>query len=304
MRRNARAWQISRPGSCYSFGAHVVFRQGFKAVQIQGVEFAKLGQPGKMGHYPVHFHMARQVPPDTFIKDSTINESMTRWIVLHSTQGVLLQRNIGYKSIGHGFYLESGTETDNKFYSNLGIFARAAVDNPQNPRKLPGILAYTGEFFKPTMVDGKPVTAPLPADAFPWRTDYQHPTVFWITNGWNDFVGNMAAGAGACGAAYWFVPAWNSDMPDVPTREQPAVQDPHEMDGLCRPAEGRLAWRDRHRSSRSTAITRPRRMTSFQTVAVTAPCLGADWPGDPARQESRPLPGNHELRADARGTRQ
>ena len=122
----------------------MVFRQGFKTVQIQGVEFAKLGQPGKMGHYPIHFHMARQVPPDTFIKDSTINESMTRWIVLHSTQGVLLQRNIGYKSIGHGFYLESGTETDNKFYSNLGIFARAAVDNPQNPRKLPGILAYTG----------------------------------------------------------------------------------------------------------------------------------------------------------------
>ena len=106
---------------------------------------------------------------------------MTRWIVLHSTQGVLLQRNIGYKSIGHGFYLESGTETDNKFYSNLGIFARAAVDNPQNPRKLPGILGYTGENFKPFLDKGKPVIAPLPADAFPWRTDYQHPTVFWIT---------------------------------------------------------------------------------------------------------------------------
>ena len=45
--------------------------------------------------------------------------------MLHSTQGVLLQRNIGYKSIGHGFYLEDGTEADNKFHSNIGIFARA-----------------------------------------------------------------------------------------------------------------------------------------------------------------------------------
>ena len=53
---------------------------------------------------------------------------MTRWIVLHSTQGVLLQRNIGYKSIGSGFFLENGTEIDNKFYSNLGIFARAAIE--------------------------------------------------------------------------------------------------------------------------------------------------------------------------------
>ena len=140
----------------------MVFRQGFKTVQIQGVEFAKLGQPGKMGHYPIHFHMAREVPPNTFIKDSTINESMTRWIVLHSTQGVLLQRNIGYKSIGHGFYLESGTETDNKFYSNLGIFARAAVDNPQNPRKLPGILAYTGEFFKPFQERVRPSSRRFP----------------------------------------------------------------------------------------------------------------------------------------------
>ena len=160
--QNVRAWEIkfrtrrrsqaAPTFSCYSFGAHVVFRQGFKTVQIQGVEFAKLGQPGKKGHYPIHFHMARQVPPNTFVKDSTINESMTRWIVLHSTQGVLLQRNIGYKSIGHGFYLESGTETDNKFYSNLGIFARAAVDNPQNPRQLPGILAYSGQIFKPSRI--------------------------------------------------------------------------------------------------------------------------------------------------------
>ena len=54
-------------------------------------------------------------------------------------------------------------------------------------------------------------------------TDSAYPSVFWITNGWNDFIGNMAAGAGACGAAYWFVPVLNSDMPDVPTANN--VQD-------------------------------------------------------------------------------
>ena len=66
---------------------------------------------------------------------------MTRWIMVHGTQGVEFSRNVGYKSIGHGFYLEDAAETDNKFYSNLGIFARAAVDNDDNPRKVPGILA-------------------------------------------------------------------------------------------------------------------------------------------------------------------
>ena len=40
--------------------------------------------------------------------------------------------------------------------------------------------------------------------------------MFWIAN---DFIGNMAAGAGTCGAAYWLVPDWNSDMPDVATSD-------------------------------------------------------------------------------------
>ena len=66
---------------------------------------------------------------------------MTRWIVLHGTQDVTLARNVGYLSVGHGFYLEDGTEINNSLLTNLGVFARAAVANRQNPRKVPGILA-------------------------------------------------------------------------------------------------------------------------------------------------------------------
>jgi len=185
---------------CYSFGGHVVIRQGFQQVQIQGVEFRQLGQGGRMGHYPVHFHMARKTPDDTFVRDSSINESMTRWIVLHATQGVLVAGNVGYESIGHGFYLEDGSETDNRLYNNIGIFARAAGDNIQNFRHVPGILAYNG----------------VDAPGFPHRSDNEYPSVFWITNGWNDFIGNMAVGAGTCGACYWFEPAENSSRVDVP----------------------------------------------------------------------------------------
>src|SRR5262249_33129158 len=154
--------------------------------------FANLGQGGKKGHYPVHFHMARQVPLGTSVKDSSVNVSNTRWYVIHSTQGVTLQRDVGWKSIGHGYYLEDGTEANNNFYSNIGIFARAAIDNAQNPRKVPGILAWK-----------EPDTGGLsPKKGFPYRSDNEYPTVFWITNGWNNFQGNMAAGTGACGSAY------------------------------------------------------------------------------------------------------
>src|SRR5262249_47841914 len=180
--------------------------------QVQGVEFTQLGQGGRIGHYPVHFHMARRTPVGTMVADSSINESMTRWIVLHATQDVLLARNVGWKSIGHGFYLEEATEVNNKLYSNLGIFARAAVVGHKdadlaldaNPRKVPGILAQPIE----TTPEYKPVpdpNGPTP-DRFPYHSDFNHPSVFWIMNGWNDFIGNMATGAGMCGACYWLVP--------------------------------------------------------------------------------------------------
>ena len=194
------------------FGGHVVFRQGFAALQIQGVEFYQLGEGGRIGHYPVHFHMARQVPANTFIKDSTVWDSMTRWFVLHATQGVLLARNIGYLSIGHGYYLEDGTETNNKLYANLGVTARAAVGirsgqdtikpDASNPRMVPGILASLQDDA------GNPYGPD--SEHTPYDSDYEHPTLFWFMNGWNDFQSNMAVGAETCGMCYWMPPGGNS----------------------------------------------------------------------------------------------
>lgn len=190
----------------YMYGGHVVFRQGFKALHIQGVEFHQLGQGGLMGRYPVHFHIARKVPAGTYVIDSSINESMTRWVVIHSTIGVTVARDVGWKSIGHGYFLEDGTETDNKFYSDLGVFVRASVPGGENPRNIPGLL------------DARNLQNVLPLK---YHSDAQYPTTFWITNGWNAFVGNAAAGAGSCGACFWYVPAGNHDMMDVPPSGAP-----------------------------------------------------------------------------------
>lgn len=65
------------PRTNYYFGGATLARQGFEAFQVQGVAFRQLGQGGKMGHYPIHFHQARKTPPDTFVRDSSIDESMT-----------------------------------------------------------------------------------------------------------------------------------------------------------------------------------------------------------------------------------
>jgi hypothetical protein len=179
-------------GPAAYFGGHTVVRQGFQSYQVQGVEFYQLGQGGSKGHYPVHFHMARQTPADTYVKDSSAWDSMTRWYTIHATQGVTLARNVGYKSIGHGYYLEDGTETDNHLNTNLGVFARAAVTNPQNDRNVPGILA------------APPVNVVDPSQ--PIDSDWQSPTLFWIMNSWNDFQYNYASSATTCGVCYWELP--------------------------------------------------------------------------------------------------
>jgi hypothetical protein len=186
------------------YGGQVLMRDGFKEFQVQGVEFANLGRGGEIGHYPVHFHMARTVPPPTtvpaifagtYLADSSVHDSNTRFVTIHATQGLLVTRNVGFRSIGHGYYLEDATEINNRLYSNVGIQANAAVYGDQNPRSTPGILSQTGNSEQ---------------EVVPFHSDFDHPSIFWIMNTWNDFRYNVAVGAGTCGVCYWTLPASNS----------------------------------------------------------------------------------------------
>lgn len=174
------------------FGGHTLARQGFRYFQVKGVEFHQMGQGGRMAHNPVNFYMTRRVPPYSYVNDCSIRDSMNRFVSLRGTQNVDIRRNVGYLSIGHGYVLEDGTETHNTLVANLGVTARPAVTYAGNPRGVPGIAS--------AWVD----TA---GDRLSVAGDYIHPSVFLASNGYNDFVGNMAVGAGTCGACYWFAPA-------------------------------------------------------------------------------------------------
>ncbi|MCL4244766.1 MAG: hypothetical protein KJ002_06505 [Candidatus Dadabacteria bacterium] len=243
------------PAAPYHFGGHTSVRQGFKEVKIQGVEFYQMGQGGRQGHYPVHFHMARLTPADTFVKDSSVWDSMTRFITIHASQGILVARNVGFMSIGHGYYLEDGTEINNKFYSNIGIFARAALENAQNPRNVPGILAYTAN---------KVVTTDVP-----YHSDYAQPAVFWIMNGWNDFEYNMAAGANACGICYWWLPGAISGASQQQKWESYASQ----QSNLGRAGDTPL--------KNFTGNYCTSAMSAFNTTADISQCLGVGGPSEP-----------------------
>ena len=196
---------------CY-FGGHVMFRQGFRDVQIQGVEFKQLGQGGRMGHYPVHFHLAKSTDYTqgrAFVKDSSIWDSMTRFAVVHGTHGVTLARNVGYLSMGDGYYLEDGSEIENKLCHNLGVGARASLQEYFAAQAKLTPLPLTARYVPP-ILDGV-LTTPNPDDGAPNQpvrltgSDTYMPVMFWFMNAYNELVGNDAVGVHGFGSCYWLL---------------------------------------------------------------------------------------------------
>ncbi len=271
------------PLSAGYYGGHTLVRDGFKEFQVQGVEFANLGSGGEIGHYPVHFHMARTAPPPTtvpifagtYLADSSVHDSNTRFVTIHATQGVLVARNVGYRSIGHGYYLEDATEINNRLYSNVGIQANAAVYSDQNPRSTPGILTRPSR-----PLPGPP---PQPPDSeqevVPFHSDFDHPSIFWIMNTWNDFQYNVAVGAGTCGVCYWTLPASNSGYSVYETWDSYAAM---QAPGAGR--AGAVPLMNFVGNSCSAA------MTAFQSTGVTSPCHGVTTADLPAAGKLQAVP--------------
>jgi hypothetical protein len=243
------------------YGGHTLVRDGFARFDVQGVEFANLGQGGQIGHYPVHFHMDRGVPQPvatpffagTYLADSSIHDSNTRFVTIHATQGVLVARNVGFRSIGHGYYLEDATEINNRLYSNIGIESAAAIYGPQNPRSVPGILSQSGGSDQ---------------EIVPFHSDFDHPSIFWIMNTWNDFRYNVAVGAGACGVCYWTPPAYNSGYSVYETWDSYAAMQSNASRAGSVPLENFIG------NSCSAA------MNAFQTTGNGAVCHGVTSWGD------------------------
>ena len=194
-----RDGHATTPPDCY-FGGQVIARQGFRRFQVQGVEFAELGQGGRLAHYPVHFHLAKSTAyTNAFVKDSSIHASMTRFVTIHGTHDVTVARNVGYLSIGHGYYIEDGSEIDNLLCHNLAVSVQGSLveyfeaQEPDSPthRFSPPIL--------PSVQNAADMATP------PYGSDAYFPVGFWMMNTWNELVGNQVVGVGGFGACYWLL---------------------------------------------------------------------------------------------------
>lgn len=118
------------------FGAHVMVMSLKSKVEVDGVEFRRVGQAGDLGRYPMHWHtLSYDLGTGTelgdatghYIRNSAIWDSANRCVVLHATNGVTVQNNICYDIKGHGFFLEDAVERRNVFDGNLALKTRSPL---------------------------------------------------------------------------------------------------------------------------------------------------------------------------------
>jgi hypothetical protein len=109
---------------------HTMYHQG-SAGSISYAEFRHLGKEGVLGRYAIHFHLVGDTMRGSSVVGASIWDSRNRWVTIHGTSYLVVRDCVGYRSIGHGFFLEDGTEVFNVLDRNLAVGARRGKRLPK-----------------------------------------------------------------------------------------------------------------------------------------------------------------------------
>jgi autotransporter-associated beta strand protein len=141
---------------------------------IEGVELYRMGQKAIRGRYPMHWHMLADAGLGQYFRDSVVRHSFNRAIVIHGTESAQVENNFCYDHLGHGIFLENGSERFN-------IIRRNVVALSKKPKAGEELIETDNAFNE---------------------GQNRSPSSFWITNPNNTFEDNVAAGTE--GVGYWF----------------------------------------------------------------------------------------------------
>jgi hypothetical protein len=146
---------------------HTMYHK-YSAGAISYAEFRHLGKEGILGRYPLHYHLCADTMRGSYVRGASIWDSANRWLAIHGTNYLVVRDNVGYRSHGHGFFLEDGTEVYNFLDHNLAVGARPAKPLPRQ------VLAF----------------------------DHNDGAGFWWANSLNTFTHNIATENGLYGFRY------------------------------------------------------------------------------------------------------
>jgi hypothetical protein len=137
---------------------HTMYHRGSSG-SVGYAEFRRLGKEGVLGRYSLHYHLCGDTMRGSSVIGASIWDSGNRWITIHGTDYLVVRDCVGYRSAGHGFFLEDGTEVYNVLDRNLAV------------------QAY--------------IAKPLPEQVLPF--DKNDGSGFWWANSHNTFTRNVAA---------------------------------------------------------------------------------------------------------------
>ncbi len=93
------------------------------AGSISYAEFRHLGKEGVLGRYSLHYHLCGDTMRGSSVVGASIWDSANRWLTIHGTNYLVVRDCVGYQSVGHGFFMEDGTEVYNVLDHNLAVQA-------------------------------------------------------------------------------------------------------------------------------------------------------------------------------------
>ncbi len=109
---------------------HTMYHR-YSAGSISYAEFRHLGKEGVLGRYALHYHLVGDTMRGSSVVGASIWDSANRWLTIHGTNYLVVRDCVGYESVGHGFFLEDGTEAYNVLDHNLAVQAYEAKALPK-----------------------------------------------------------------------------------------------------------------------------------------------------------------------------
>ncbi len=163
---------------------HTMYHRG-SVGSIGYAEFRHLGKQDVLGRYSLHYHLVGDTMRGSSVIGASIWDSGNRWLTIHGTNYLVVRDCVGYQSIGHGFFMEDGTEVYNVLDRNLAV------------------QAYIGK--------------PLPKQILPY--DKNDGSGFWWANSLNAFTRNTACECDEYG--YFFQATQTAEFDPVLNVQQP-----------------------------------------------------------------------------------
>ncbi|MEM9102563.1 MAG: G8 domain-containing protein [Pseudomonadota bacterium] len=169
-------------------GGHIMIMENAGPILIDSVQLHGLGQTGRLGRYPIHWHLAGDRSGDQ-LRGVSVTNSNNRGVTIHGTHNVLIQDVLLHDIHGHGFFMEDAVETGNTYLSNITLGIHKVGRSAAVGDRL-------ADLDDPFIVDTHDHVG-------------QHPERFlssagyWMTNPDNTWRGNVSAGSE--GTGFWFL---------------------------------------------------------------------------------------------------